>query len=93
MIDIDTLLYGNPTRAQVSEFFHHGEFSSEEEMIQAVERHLLTGSQKRNLEAEFLTVESVLFNRRLKNYHYEFAKNMRDEWNRSLCFDTAINRK
>lgn len=60
MIELDTLLHGNPTREQVQEFFREGEFCQEHYLVAAIKKHLRTPAQKVILDRLDLSIEECL---------------------------------
>ena len=86
MIDLDELISGNPSWDQVIEFWRDdGDFCGEEYLVQAIEIHLLTESQRKLMFDNRLTIEKML------NGRYSHAgatvQQIFNEWNTKLGFE------
>jgi hypothetical protein len=60
MIEMDELLSGNPSWAEVADFFKNGEFFQEQYLVQAIKKHLLTEAQRKKLFDLNLSIEECL---------------------------------
>jgi len=85
MIDLDHILYGEPTTQEVVAFFERGEFDSEEYQVEAIEKHLLTEEQRKLMFDHRLTIEKVL-NGRYGEQEGPIVIKIFKEWNDKLGF-------
>lgn len=69
MIDLDELLNGNPTHAQVREFFSRGEFHEERYLVQAIERHLQNEAERELIYKNRSSISDMLNGRVQGNFH------------------------
>lgn len=84
MIDLEDLLHGVPTSAQVKEFFREGEFHEESYLVAAIKKWLLTPDQAKTLYENKVSVEDLL-NGRVENDQLDVAA-IFAAWNTSLGF-------
>lgn len=59
-LELDYILYGDPSWDEVRKFFLDGEFYEEHYLVQAIERHLLTDEQRTLMFMNHLTTEKML---------------------------------
>ena len=88
MIELDELLNGAPTWAQVVEFWKDdGEFCEEHYLIEAIEKHLLTEEQRKRMFDARLTIEKMLNGRYVGTPEVSrVVFDIYDEWNAKLGF-------
>lgn len=84
-IDLDTLLYGQVTPEQVTEFFRDGEFPQECYLVEAIERHLQNEQQREILYLSRLSIEKLL-NGRYGGEFENLVATIFAEWNAKLGF-------
>jgi len=82
-IDLDWLLYGNPTTEQVRWFFKEGEFHEEHYHVTAIERYCLTEEQRKGMFDRHLSIEKIL-NGRYTGDQEPFVRKTLKEWNDKL---------
>lgn len=80
-IDLDQLLYGDCSWEQISEFFQNGEFYEESNLVEAIEKHLLTKNQRKTLFKNKLSIEKMLNGRHTDS---SVVYQIFDEWNKKL---------
>ena len=92
MINLDTLLYGNPSWAEVVEYFKDGEFYEESYLVEAIKQHLRTPDDKKQLYDADLSIEDCL-NGRYGGGQEGVVNGILKGWNEKLgfkqffCFD------
>ena len=87
MIDLDELLFGTPTWEQVVAFWKNGEFCEEHYLIEAIEKHLLTEEQRKQMFDSRLTIEKILNGRYVGTPEVSrVVFDIFDEWNAKLGF-------
>jgi len=84
-LDLDYILYGEPSTQEVIAFFERGEFDSEEYQVAAIEKHLITEEQRKLLFHSHLTIEKVL-NGRYGMQHEAVIARIFIGWNNKLGF-------
>lgn len=88
-IELDELLHGNPTMAQVADFWKNGEFYEEHYLVAAIKKHLLTEEQRICLFNLDLSIEDVLNGRIGGGSKWEFVTNVLfPDWNQKLGFES-----
>ena len=88
MIELDELLNGTPTWDQVVEFWRdNGEFCGEEYLVSAIEKHLLTEQQRKQMFDLRLSIEKIL-NGRCEGTpeNVKFTEDLFAAWNQKLGF-------
>lgn len=86
MIDLDEILYGKPTMAQVAEFWKNGEFYEERYLVQAIEKWLLTEDQRKVLFDANLSIEKILNGECCCAAHDKVRDDLCADWNVKLGF-------
>jgi len=85
MIELEELLYGEPTWEQVVEFWKTGDCCEEHYLVEAIEKHLLTKTQRKQMFDERLSVEKML-NGRYDGKQEPVVFGIYAEWNAKLGF-------
>lgn len=87
LIDLDELIYGNPTMDQVRDFFQMGDFHEEHYKVMAIRRHLRTQEHRRIMFEYDFTIEDMLNGRIEYNSAASTAADgIRGDWNAQLGF-------
>ena len=88
MLELADLWYGNPTKAEVQDFFENQswEFAEEEYLVRAIRKQLLTPEQKQAMSSADLTIEDML-NGRVNEQQEELVDSIFQEWNVFLGMD------
>lgn len=87
IIDLDTLLYGNPTWEQVVQFYKEGEFCEEQYQVASIKKHLRTPEQKKILDEADLSIEDLLNGRYSKENEIATVSKCIVDWNAKLGFN------
>jgi len=89
MIDLDGLLYGDPTWEQVVEFWKDdGDFCGEGYLVSAIERWLLTEDQRKRMFDAKLSIEKMMNGRYVGGGDVsETVGAIYGEWNAKLGFN------
>jgi hypothetical protein len=82
-VDLDTLLYGDPTPEQISDSFRQ-DFPAENYLVAAIKRHLMSQNDKRIIEQNNSSIEDML-NGRVRG-DTTWKQQMYERWNSSLGF-------
>lgn len=82
-VNLDLLLYGNPTREQICEEFRN-DFPEEHYLVKAIKLHLMSQSDKRIIEQQNSSIEDML-NGRVSGDN-AWKRQMYDRWNAFLGF-------
>ena len=85
IVELDTLLYGNPTWDQVVEFWKQGEFGDEGDLVDAIKRHLRTEAQRELMHVHDITIVDIL-NGRCCGSDNVVAHRIMGEWNVKLGY-------
>lgn len=85
MIDLDELLFGNPSWDEIVEMFRDGEFSEEHYLVDAIKRHLLTDDQCDQLCSARISIEDML-NGRISGDN-KLVETIFINWNEQLGFE------
>lgn len=85
-MDLDYLIYGNPTSEEICAFFARGEFIEGKYLVDAIERHLVTDANWKTIGEHHLCVDKML------SGHYPVSKDevvqeLLRQWNEKLGFD------
>jgi hypothetical protein len=86
LIELETLLHGEPTLEQVREFFRRGEFHEEHYSVAAIKRHLLTNEQKNLMVIHDLSIEDMLNGRVAGEERNAIVAGFYRVWNARLGF-------
>ncbi len=84
MIDLDELLYGEPRWADVVEFWQYEDFPDEHYLVAAIEKHLQTEDQRKQLFEARLSIGKLL-NGRFPG-DSTVAAEIFDAWNAKLGY-------
>jgi hypothetical protein len=84
-IDLDCLLHGEPSWIDVTKFFKQGDFHEEHYEVAAIEKHLLTETQRKTMFDNKLSIEKML-NGRFPYDQMDIVESIFAEWNRKLGF-------
>ena len=85
MLELDELLYGDPSWEEVALFFKEGEFHEEHFSVTAIKKHLLTEEQRKKLFDLNLSIEECL-NGRYTGEQEASVHAIYKEWNEKLGF-------
>lgn len=84
-IDLDQLINGECTIDEVREFFQSGEFCEESYLVQAIEKHLVTEEQRKQIYDQRLSIEKML-NGRYGAVEENAVQEICGQWNANLGF-------
>ena len=85
VVDLDQLLYGTCTDAEVTEFFRDGSWDNEPYLIQAIEKHLLTEEQRATLYYNHMSIQKML-NGMTVGAQSNIKADIYKQWNEKLGF-------
>ena len=85
-VDLDEVLYGNPSFEDVAAFWRDdGEFHGEEYLIPAIKRWLLTPEERLKMYENDIDISDIL-NGRYLGSKSQFVCGLFDAWNQKLGF-------
>lgn len=85
VIELDELLYGNPTWEQVVDFWKNGEFCEEKYLVEAIKTHLRTKEHRQMMADMDVSIEEMLNGRYGGDLEPKVFQ-IYDEWNAKLGF-------
>ena len=87
MIDLDELLFGNPTWDEVVEFWKNDDFCEERYLVEAIERWLQTEEQRKEIFDHHLSIEKILNGSfPCTKESVDFVNSILTTWNTKLGF-------
>lgn len=90
MIDCEELLHGNPTWEQVVEYFKEGAWDDEVYLVEAIEKHLQTEEQRKQIFDARLSIEKMLNGRYGSDKQEILVNKIFKEWNTKLGFKSFL---
>lgn len=88
LIDLDCLLFGEPTWEQIVAFWKASEFCEEKYLVDAIETHLQTEEQRKLMFDNRLSIEKMLNGRYSGGGQVgKVVTQIFKEWNTKLGFD------
>jgi hypothetical protein len=88
LVDLDGLLYGDPTWEQVVAFWKEdGDFCEEKYLVEAIKKYLRTEEQRKRLFEVDISIEEMLNGRYQGTArNCKVVQGIYDEWNAKLGF-------